>query len=582
MAKQRTSKRLFGFVIQEKKYIILGVVATLLMSVVELFTGSLLKFLTNLVDRFSGSFAEGFSETIKIPVKYHVKLPLLNEKVSIIHTQLKGKEDVLHGMLMLCLFFVGLYFFLALFNYLRRVFMNMATQGILRRFKTTIYRKILKLPYAFFDRNKTGDVVSRITYDVTTLSEIIDLLIEVARASIYVVVFVPVMFLLSWELSLFTILFFPLSAWVVHKITRYIKVVSRQITDNVGDYTAFLEDRINKFSLIKGYGLENKEGRAFEEKVDENYRFNIRLVKLKFLLNPLNDFMAMIGLAVVFIVYSFQLTSGNTTLGDIVFFLYLVKTAYKPVKKVAQAWGQLHVALVSTRKIFHLMDEEEEKRPMPLSPLLENINSIGFKGIGFAYPNDGKQVLKDISFEANKGEVIAVAGKTGAGKSTLLGLLPMFHKANEGEILINGKTIDSISLEFVRSKVKYVGAAEITVDGSIYENIILNGDEFPKDKEKEIIDFLGLNSVAELSKIIGKDGADLSMGQKQKVAFLRAILTKPDVLILDEVFTSLDNEDIQTIFEWSKQTPIVFVVSRKTEVQQYISKKLTICDGSLH
>jgi len=209
-----TSKRLYKYIVKQKKKILLGVLATLLMSLVELFTGSMLKFLTNLIDKFTGSFAEGIDKAAKLPVKYNIKMPLTGEKVNIVNNTLKGSDEIFQGMLMLCLVFIALYFFLALFNYLRRVFMNAATQRILQTFKADIYNKILKLPYSFFRNNKTGDVVSRITYDVTTLSEIIDLLIEVARASVYILVFIPVMIAMSWQLSIFTILFFLIS--IVH------------------------------------------------------------------------------------------------------------------------------------------------------------------------------------------------------------------------------------------------------------------------------------------------------------------------------------------------------------------------------
>lgn len=564
------SKRLFQYIVKQKKLISLGVLATLLMSFVELFTGSLLKFLTNLIDKFTGSFAEGVVKNIKLPVKYSIKNPINGEKVDIIKTTLKGNEEIFHGMLYLCLFFVVLYFLLSLFNYLRRVFMNSATQGILKDFKANIYAKILKLPFSFFHQNKTGDVVSRITYDVTTLSEIIDLLIEVARASVYILVFIPVMFIMSWELSLFTILYFPLAVLLIDFITRKIKVVSKKITDNVGDYTAYLEEKINRIKLVKGFGKEKEEYEQFDDLVTENYHHNIRLIKLKFALNPGSDFLGMIVLSIVYIFYSYKLTSGNGgTLGDIVFFLYLVKTAYKPVKKVAEAWGRLHVALVSTKKIFKLIDQDEEDTSFAQAKT-KKVLELTFNKVSFSYPDDDRVVLRDISFKAKKGDIVGITGKTGSGKTTLLKLIPSYFSPTNGQILFNNK---KLSIGESRKLVAHLGSDSLMINGTIRENIEYFGHNIPEEKIDEYIQFIGLDNKKALDWIIGKDGVNLSDGQKQKVAFLRAVLTQPRIIIMDEVFSSLDKEDISYIIDYCKtQLDIVFIVSRKDQVLAYANE----------
>jgi len=464
---QSNSKRLFKYIARQKTLISLGELATLLMSLVELVTGSMLKFLNALIVKFSGTFAEGILKDSKLPAKFSIKNPITDQKIEIFKETLTGTDEIFRGMLMLCLLFVGLSFLLALFNYLRRVFMNAATQKILLNFKSDIYSKIVRLPYFFFHKNKTGDVVSRITYDVTTLSEIIDLLVEVARAIIYIIVFIPVMFLMSWELSLFTILYFPLAIILINLITKHIKKVSKKITDNVGDYTAYLEEKINSIKLVKSFGKQKEEENAFDELVEENYGHNIKLIKLKFALNPGSDFLGMIVLSVVYIFYCYKLTNGTGSLGDIVFFLYLIKTAYKPVKKVAEAWGQLHVALVSTTKIFHLMDEAEEVSDKNKKPI-STVKTLKFENISFSYPDDKRCVLKDLNFEFKKGDVIGVSGKTGSGKTTLLNLIPSFFNPTHGVITINGN--EDLSIGQKRKLSIYLGSDSLLVNGSIREN----------------------------------------------------------------------------------------------------------------
>lgn len=582
MTRRKTSRRLFTYIFRQKRMILWGILATLLMGLVELFTGSLLKFLINLIDRFNGNFDRGIADHIRLPVNYRIDIPLFKEKVTLLDRTLTGADEILQGMMWLCLLFLALYFLLAMFNYGRRVFMNAATQRILQDFKNDIYRKTLSLPFSFFNRNKTGDVVSRITYDVTTLSEIIDLFIEVARAMVYILVFVPVMFAMSWQLSIFTILFFPLSVLVIDYVTRYIKKVSRKLTDNVGDYTAFLEEKINRFKLIKNARTEKQEEKAFADLVENNYQFNLRLIKLKFFLNPSNDFLGMILLAVIYLLYSYRLTRGEANLGDIVFYIYLVRTAYKPVKKVAQAWGQLHVALVSTSKIFRMLDEPEEQLSSKvLKGRLKKIESLSLEHVTFAYPGNGSDVIKGISLEAKQGDIIAVEGKSGAGKSTLMNLIPRFYTPDLGTIRVNGTDYTEFSLDELRSKIAHVDSDTLFMNGTIRYNISYGNGGLTERQQKEFTKFLGLNHMDELDQVIGKDGIDLSEGQKQKISFLRAMHSKPEILILDEAFSSLDREDIDYIMQTCRPVPITFLVSRKKEVTSHATRTLTVRDGKL-
>jgi len=577
-----TAKRLYQYIIKQNKKIALGILSTLLMGLVELATGGLLKWLTNLFGKLQGSITGVGNDMISLPLRFNVKVPILDKKINFIDTVLKGPDQIFGGLVILCFIFLTLYLLLALFNYLRRVFMNAATQRILQNFKEDIYNKILKLPFFFFFNHKTGDVVSRVTYDVATLTEIIDLLIEVARAMVYMVIFIPVMFYISWQLSLFTILFFPLSVILIDYVTKKIKRVSKSISDNVGDYTAFLEERINRFKLIKSFGKEEEESQTFSRLVDENYGHNLRLIKLKFSMNPTNDFLGMILLAVVYLFYSYKITHSTTSLGDIVLFLFLVKTAFKPIKKVAEAWGQLHVALVSTRKIFLLLDQPEENQQKSTEdkPLL-NMEQIEFNKVSFAYQGDTRTVLNQINFTVKKGDIVALSGKSGAGKSTLLNLLPAFYQPETGSILINGQPYNSFSLSAIRKAIILVDAPAPLINGTLFENLTYGGITPTEESLVSYHQFLGLSESIKWDQPIGKEGVNLSQGQQQKLAFLRAALAKPQVLILDEVFSSLDTVDIHFMFEVCKNIPLVFMVSRKPEVLHYANRKFQLKNGQL-
>lgn len=578
---ESTSKRLYTYIVKQKGKIWAGIIATLFMGLIELFTGSLLKTIVNLVDDFSGSFKEGASDGMLLHVKYKIDLSLIDQTFQLINKKLKGPDEILKGMILICLLFVGIYFLLALTNYARRVFMNAAAQRILQNFKTDIYEKVLRLPFSFFSKNKTGDIVSRITYDVTTLNEIIELFVEVARAGVYILVFIPVMFSLSWQLTVFAILFFPASVILIDFVTRKIKRVSKKITDNVGSYTAFLEEKINHFKTIKTFRTEKKEAKEFSNLVEENYQHNLKLIKLKFSMNPTNDFLSMLALSVVFIFYSFQLTRGQSSLGEIAFFIYLVRTLFKPVKKVAEAWGRLHVALVSTRKIFHLMDEAEEMNmTQKAQSKLTSVERVEFKDVCFKYTGN-QAVLLNLNLELKKGDIAVINGKTGSGKSTLLKLLPGFYVPQEGNILLNRIKINDLPYADIRRTILLADSDSRILNGTIQKNIEYGGHKLNKNAVREYAQFIGLESPDDLQMIIGKDGIDLSEGQKQKLVFLRAIHHQPSLLILDEVFSLLDPEDISFVMKKCQNVNIVIVVSRNPEVLKYATKTLILENSTI-
>ncbi|PKP09553.1 MAG: hypothetical protein CVU09_11480 [Bacteroidetes bacterium HGW-Bacteroidetes-4] len=570
------SKRLLSYIAKQKRWIGYGILATLFMSLTELATGGLLKFLTNQLGKIQNQLIDKADSLIKLPLKYNVKIPISNEKITLFDTTLKGADGIFWGLVGLCGIFLLFYLFNSLFNYFRRVYMNAATQRILQNFKDDIYQKLLHLPHAFFSKNPTGDLVSRITYDVTTLNEIIDLLIEVARAAIYILVFIPVMFYLSWQLSLFTLLFFPISVVFINLITHHIKRVSKNITDNVGDYTAFLEKRINQQKLIKTFNKEKTEQTTFSDLIETNFQYNFRLIKLRFSLNPTNDFLGMILLSVVYIFFSYKITHGNTSLGDVVLYLYLVKTVYKPVKKVAEAWGRLHVALVSTRKIFRLLDEAEEDKSEQNKQSLNNIKTIEFRDLSFTYPGSDQAVFTNLNLRVKQGDRISVNGKTGVGKTTLLNLLASFYAPGQGNIYLNNMPLSDYSLSSLRANIILVDGQSAFFDGSVMDNLTYSGKDISAVSLASYANFLGFSNSSDLYQQIGNKGIELSMGQKQKLAFLRALVAQPQVLILDEIFSSLDAKDIEFIFTSCKTIPIVFMVSRSNKVLDYANLKFTM------
>ena len=564
-----TLKRLFKSLLAEKKRISFGILFTVLMALVEVFTGSMFKLITNSIVKLTKDGSVGALPDI--PIRIKLPLPIINSKIKLLKTTLSGPEEIFKGLLVLTLIFVTIYLLKNLFRYLREIYMNTATQAVLRNFKREIYKTVSMLPYSFFKKNKTGDLVSRVTWDVNMLEKVVHLLIEFTRSFIYLIVLVPIMFWINWKLALFTALFFPFSVWIINLFAKKIKKTSKNITDNVGDYTAFMEERINRFSTIKVFEKEEEEKALFNKLVDENFQFWKKIIKFKYILKPSNEFIGMLGVGIVFLFFSYQFTHGGAQdLGDVAFFLYLMSNSFKPFKKVAEAIGELQIALVSSGKIFDLLDETLEEEHSTTTVLINSVEKIVGENLSFKYEED-LPVFSDFSFSAEKGSVVAVTGSSGSGKTTLINLILKLFSPDSGSIKINDSDFSAAQ---IRKTVAVASDDFPLFPGSLKDNL-LYGSENEDSEIDPYLPFLGFEK-DDLNMKIGNEGRQLSAGQSQRINLVRALLRNPKILLVDELLDTLDKESVEAFFKHIKGIDIVFVVTRNDKVISFSDREIAL------
>lgn len=556
-------KRFFGYISRNKKFILSGILFTLLMGIVQIMTGTLLKLISDSVEKFIKS------DSASVPIK--LSLPFLKQKIVVFQTLLEGKEDIFWGLLYVGLAYLIFSFFELLFEYFREVYMNAGAQKILQNFKSDIYGKLLRLPYRYFYKHKTGDLISRVTYDVTTMTDIINLFIELTRSFVYLIVLLPVMFFISWKVTLIVIVFFPLSFILINAMIRKIEIVSKGITDNVGDYTAFLDEKINNFRLVKIFGQEEKEQKKFENLIEENYKLNLKNIKLISFLKPSNQFLGVMGLCLVFLYFNYTMVFEGTKIGNAVFYLYILSQAFKPIKKLAREVGRLQIAAVSIKKIFRFLDSEEETdNNLSGNGNPGNIDSIEYKDATYSYDSE-KDAIRNVNLKINKGEAVSVTGKSGSGKTTLVKLLSRFFDIDSGKILVNGIDIKDLRLKYLRSKIVIVNQYTNVFDGSIVENITYGFNEIDQvlvDKLKKLLN----------TEDLDKDVSSLSEGQKRIISIFRALIYKPEVLILDEIFEAVDHKVITELFELMKDISIKIIITRQERVMELTDRQINMED----
>jgi len=354
----KTLLRLVSYILTEKKLIFTGLILTALIGLTEVVTGAVLKLLTNSVKNIGEFFAAGDKSAIEIPLKLKIPAIFVEKKIALFDTVLKGEDAILAGMITLAAVFTLIYLIQVLSDYFRDISLGTANQRIVRNVKKEIFEKVVSLRDEEFKKEKPGDLMSRVTYDSMVLSNLMNILVEVVRSLVYILIFIPLMFVISWKTALFTTIFFPLTFLLIKWFSKVVKKSSRQVTDSTAEYTSFLEDKIKNLPEIRENKLEKQEVEKFEKLVDRNYADNVKLIVFKSALKPTNEFMGILGLSVAAVFFSYLIVFQSFDPGNAVLFLYMMKTSYKPFKKVAQASGELFNSLVCAEKIFKLLDRE--------------------------------------------------------------------------------------------------------------------------------------------------------------------------------------------------------------------------------
>ena len=352
----RTLKRLIDYILTEKKLIFTGLLLTAIIGFTEVVTGAVLKLLTNSVKNIGEFFAAGDKSAIEIPLKLKIPAIFMKKKIVLLNTVLKGEDAILTGMILLAVVFTVIYLIQVLSDYFRDISLGTANQRIMRNVKKQIFSKVVSLPEAEFKKEKPGDLISRVTYDSMVLSNLMNILVEIVRSLVYILIFIPLMFVISWKTALFTTIFFPLTFVLIKWFSGVVKSSSKKVTDSTAEYTAFLEEKIKNLPEIRENNIEEGEVEKFEKLVDTNYSDNVRLILFKSGLKPTNEFMGILGLSVASVFFSYLIVDKNFDPGNAVLFLYMMKTSYKPFKKVAQASGELFNSIVCAEKIFKLLD----------------------------------------------------------------------------------------------------------------------------------------------------------------------------------------------------------------------------------
>lgn len=429
--------------------------------------------------------------------------------------------------------------------------------GIVRDIRIQVYNKVLKLPLSFFSEERKGDIIARMSADVSvvenSLTSSIDMLI---RNPIALVVCFITLFTVSWQLTLFVIVVLPLAGWIMGVVSRKLKSQSVVAQAQWGDIMSQLDETLGGLRIIKAFIAENKMSMRFT-KINNDFRDAMNeMVIRQSSAHPMSEFL---GTCVIVIVLWF---GGALILNQyspidaamFIFYLVILYSIINPLKEFSKAFYNIPLGLASMERIDMILKAEnhikEPENPLPLKSFEKEIE---FRDVSFSYV-EGRHVLKHINLKVQKGKTVALVGQSGSGKSTMVDLVPRYHEVEEGELLIDGKNIKDVSLMSLRALIGNVNQEAILFNDTFYNNITFGVENATLEQVIEAAkianahDFI-MESEKGYDTMIGDRGGRLSGGQRQRISIARAILKNPPILILDEATSALDTESERLVQE---------------------------------
>ncbi|MBQ3049722.1 MAG: ABC transporter ATP-binding protein, partial [Oscillospiraceae bacterium] len=478
----------------------------------------------------------------------------------------------------------------AVFSYILSVLMIKISQDTVYQMRKEIFEKMAKLPVGWFDRSQTGDILSRISYDVDTINTSLSSdIVQIFSSTVTIVGSLAMMISISPKLSIIFAFTFPLSVVLIRMITSRTKPLFRARSKKLGELNGFVEEMITGQRTIKAFNREDNT-------IDRLYSFNREATEAYYkseyygrIVGPIVGFINNLALSLVGVFGALLYLAGSLTVGGISSFVLYSRKFAGLVNEIANIIGDLQSAISAAERVFRLFDEPGEKEDsITAKELTEVCGNVELKNINFSYVED-VEVIKDLSLNVKAGSLVAIVGPTGAGKTTIINLLMRFYDPQSGTILLDGEPITNITRSSLRRAYSMVLQDTWLFGGTIYENISYGKEGATKEDVANACREAGIAQFVEqlpngYDTVLDDDGSNISKGQKQLLTIARAILIDAKLLILDEATSNVDTRTerrIQQAMRRIMADKTCFVIAHRLSTIQNADVILVVRDGNI-
>ncbi|MBK9255187.1 MAG: ABC transporter ATP-binding protein [Saprospiraceae bacterium] len=460
-------------------------------------------------------------------------------------------NNIIKGVQEGVLWMAGLYIFVLLVNVLMKYYFIYITaelgQSVIKNMRVRVFRHIINLRLRYFDKTPIGTSTTRTINDIEAINNVFAQgVITIVADIITLVAVIAIMFYTSWRLTLIVFMTMPVMILASYIFKEKVKISYQKVRNQISQMNAFLQERISGMKIVQIFNAEAKEAEAFR-KINRSYtEANLDSVFYYAIFFPVVELVSAVALALMIWLGAKGYLQDKVTFGALVAFPMYLNLMFRPIRFMADKFNTLQMGLVAAERVFKILDSKDfvDNNGKITAPKLKG--KVEFKDVSFAYDNEN-YVLNDINLNIKPGETLALVGSTGSGKSTIINILNRFYDIQKGEIRIDDVEIRDYELKSLRDRIAIVLQDVFLFDGTVLENITLRDQNITKEEVMEAAEMIGAHTFIE--KLPGgydypvtERGSNLSVGQRQLISFVRALVFQPDILILDEATSSIDTE----------------------------------------
>jgi subfamily B ATP-binding cassette protein MsbA len=579
-------KRLFKFVLVHWPFLLLSTCAAFFFVV---FNSASIWITATMINNILIDFNEMLIENQKL---LSLNELTMNDRLKLFSNSLLLKDTAISTVSSVCVALIVVFSAKNIFLYIKNITLSVVQYKLIRDLRNKLYSHFHYLSLSYFNKNKSGELTAVLVNDIDNMRNSLSIMFQKLFVEpINIIILMSLLFIVSSKLAFIALLIIPISGVIIFGISHSIRRRSKRSQAQLAGMTSMIAETIGSMRIVKAFATKGFEINRFAKETQKYYKLMLRRDRLRFVSSPVSEtFGATIAALLLWVGARDVLVVQSISSEDFLRFILLLFSLFQPLKNLTNVVNELQNGLASADRVFAIMDIKSDIQDSTDARNVKDLNSnISFNNVSFSYGKEHEKVLDNISFNIDKGEIIALVGPSGAGKSTLVDLIPRFYDALGGSITIDGTDIREIQIGSLRSMMGIVTQETFLFDDSIKANIAYGVNNL-SDKEIEEAakaanahDFI-VKLADGYDTIIGERGVSLSGGQKQRIAIARAIVKNPPILILDEATSSLDSESekhVQSAIENLMNHRTVFVIAHRLSTVHNASKILVLDKGKI-